>query len=180
MAASYLIDVEEYMIPISEDKPSGENLRWEAEYDEIEAKYDQIEAARTPEKETESQGSSGRERTPSAWDEVMSLGTKILQEKSKDLRIAGFVAEALAQRHGLAGLRDGIRLLHALQENFWDTAHPEPEDGNFDLREGIYEWLDGSGHLPLIVRSVPVTAGIGDQRYSFLRRGAEGRGEDPR
>jgi type VI secretion system protein ImpA len=98
-----------------------------------------------------------------------TLGTKVLREKSKDLRIAGFVAEALAQRHGLAGLRDGIRLLHALQEQFWDTAHPEPEDGNFELREGIYEWLDGNRHLPLIVRSVPVTAGIGDLRYSFFR-----------
>jgi type VI secretion system ImpA family protein len=172
MAVPALIDIEKYLLPIFEDNPSGEDLRWEAE-------YDRIEAARTLAKRAEGLGSPGLERGPYGWEEVISLGLEMLRERSKDLRIAGFVAEAVARRHGLVGLRDGIRLLHSLQERFWATAHPALEDGDPELREGIYEWLDDSEHLPRIVLSVPLTDGTGGLRYTFLHYQQLGRVEKP-
>jgi type VI secretion system ImpA family protein len=162
MAVPPLIEIEEFLRPISPDRPSGEDLRWGAE-------YEQIQAARTQGVQAGGHGTEERGQDASRWAEVISLGLTVLRERSKDLRIAAFVAEALARRHGLAGLRDGIRLLQALQERFWETAHPRPEGGDLGWREGLYQWLDSGPRLPAIVRSVPVTDAEGQLPYLFLR-----------
>jgi hypothetical protein len=56
---------------------------------------------------------------------VIDVGGELLQEKSKDLVVASYVAYALYRRDGLAGLRQGVALLTALIENFWPALHPE-------------------------------------------------------
>ena len=62
--------------------------------------------------------------------------------KSKDLQIAAWVAEALTRRAGAAGLRDGLRLLHQIQERFWETYHPQIEDDEVESRYGPFLFLN--------------------------------------
>ncbi len=148
-----ILNVEDYLQPIRDDAPSGESLRWERE-------YEQLEEARRADDGSDNEGAwVKRNRKLSDWKSVTRLGLEILDSKSKDLQVAVWVTEALAEQHGLAGLRDGLKLLTAIQETFWTTAHPGAEDGRVDteLREGLYEFLDNDRRLPLIVRNAPVT-----------------------
>lgn len=153
-------DVSVYLGPVPGDGPAGPDLRWEDEYAEL-------ERAREEEEDTQSQGIYRRDRKKADWQRVIDLGLPLLRDRTKDLQIAAWVAEAMARRHGLAGIRDGLKLLLALQDAFWTTAHPE--SGDLELREGLYDFLDDEKRLPLLVRSAFVTDVMGTSRYSFLQ-----------
>ncbi|MEW4568336.1 type VI secretion system protein TssA [Tautonia sp. JC769] len=162
MESAHFLDLDSLLQPISEDRPAGEDLRWEDE-------FAQIEAARESDEDASSRDIYERDRKLADFDAVISLGTDLLRERTKDLRIAAFVADALARRHGLPGMQDGLLLIRRLHEHFWESMHPEPEDGDLELREGVIEWLDGERSLPLMIRSVPLTQALGDLCYSFFR-----------
>lgn len=74
------------------------------------------------------------------------------------------LVEALVKQYGFVGLRDGLRLLRELQEQFWDSLYPEIEDGDVGLRVGPLEWLNDK--VPVSVRQVPVVGGM--EPYSWL------------
>ncbi len=96
------------------------------------------------------------------------MGQQILREKSKDLQIAAWITEALAHLHGLAGIRDGLNLMRAIQGAFWEKAHPE--NGDLELRRGLYEFLDDPKMLPVQIRSVPLTQVEGAPHLSYSYR----------
>src|SRR5262249_30243779 len=96
-----------------------------------------------------------------------SLGTALLRGKTKDIQVAAWVVEALARLHGFAGLRDGLRLVRALQDRFWESYHPEIEDDDPESRSGPFVFLNST--LPTVIRGIPLTEGYGEERYSYLR-----------
>jgi type VI secretion system protein ImpA len=154
------LDVSEYLVPIAEGNPSGDSMRYEDEYAAIE---------RAREEEPDSPGDDRwKKRKPKKadWEAVIALGLKALKEKTKDVEIAAWVAEALARRRGLAGLRDGLRLILAIQDTFWETAHPS--EGDLELREGVYEFLDNEKRLPLLIKGTPLVEVDGLPGYSLL------------
>jgi type VI secretion system protein ImpA len=53
-----------------------------------------------------------------------------LLRRSRDLRVAVYLALALLKLHGPTGLRDGLALVSGLIEQHWDQVHPQldPED----------------------------------------------------
>lgn len=55
---------------------------------------------------------------------IVETGTNILAEKSKDLRIACYVALGLYRTDGLNGLAAGLDVLHALVDTYWDNLYP--------------------------------------------------------
>jgi type VI secretion system protein ImpA len=154
-----VIDVEELLVPIAGDNPSGRHLAYETTI------YDQIREARRSEEEAP-QGAWERPPKVAEWDRVIELGTECLRRQTKDLQIAAWVAEALAKLHGFGGLRDGFRLLSGIQDRFWETYYPQVDDGDLESRSGPFLFLNGT--LPLVIRQVPLTAGLDSQRYSFL------------
>ncbi|HMF08354.1 MAG TPA: type VI secretion system protein TssA, partial [Thermoanaerobaculia bacterium] len=108
-----------------------------------------------------------RETKVAEWDQVIDLGTEALRSQTKDLQIAAWLTEALARRHGFDGLRDGLRLLSGVQERFWETYHPQIDEGDLGSREGPFVFLNTT--LPLLIRQVPLTAGLSEPRYSYLQ-----------
>jgi type VI secretion system protein ImpA len=98
---------------------------------------------------------------------VIELGEEALATKTKDLRLAQWVAEALICARGFAGLEEAIKLFHGLIEKFWDQglypAIEEPEDAEY--RAAALEWFGNyfapdKGSSPcLAVRYVPLTRG---------------------
>ncbi len=63
------------------------------------------------------------------WGEVLRLAVEILT-RSKDLRAAVYLTQALARLQHLAGLAQGLALIRGLLERYWDTLHPQldPDD----------------------------------------------------
>ncbi len=154
-----VIDVEELLAPIPGDEPSGRFLAYEAA-------YDRIREARRAE-DAFDQGAWKRETKVAEWDQVIDLATDALRSQTKDLQIAAWLAEALAMRHGFDGLRDGLRLLSGIQERFWETYHPQIDEGDLGSREGPFVFLNTA--LPALIRQVPLTAGTFEPRCSYLQ-----------
>lgn len=149
-----VVDLEVLLQPISEENPSGESLRYSGIYDQI------AEARRSD--DGLDQGEWKTEQKSADFNKVIELGVNALKTQSKDLQIAVWVAEALSRKHGFAGLRDSLVLLSGLQEKFWDTLHPEIDEGDMEGRANAISWLDVQ--FPLAIRAVPITV---VSNYSF-------------
>ena len=158
------MDTAEFLKPISNENPVGEYLRWEREYEEL-------ETARSSEEDTSADALWSRNAKRADWDHVIDLGRSVLVEKSKDLQVVAWMTEAWAHRRGLAGIRDGVTLLRAVQAEFWEKAHPE--FGDIELRQAIYEFLDAPKLLPLEIRNVPLTRVTGKPALSYSFRSFE-------
>src|SRR5262245_3415084 len=114
MATPPTIDLDALLVPIAGDNPSGRNLKYEPD-------YDALRDARRTEDDT-LQGDWQRDAKTAQWDVVIELASDLLKRGSKDLQIAAWMTEALTKMHGFAGLRDGLRLIHTLQQAFWDSC----------------------------------------------------------
>ncbi len=158
MATPPVLDVEPLLVAIAGDNPSGRNLFYEPQYDEL-------REARRVEDDT-LQGDWKRKAKLADWDRVVDLGSDILKRLSKDLQVAAWMTEALARRRGLPGLRDGLVLVREIQERFWDTYYPNIEDGDVESRSGPFLFLNHA--LPLVIRGVPLTGGVGERLYSYI------------
>ena len=96
--------------PIPGANPVGEDARFEPEFEELD-------------------GELGKLSSPTAsgavdWAKVISLSTKILAEKSKNLTVATYLCIGLMQTEKLSGLAGGVHVLRDLLENFWETMYP--------------------------------------------------------
>lgn len=138
--------------PIPGPNPSGESLRY-APVSKRDATYfyDKIKEAR---RESEDISEYGQEGKKADFDLVIKLCTDALAERTKDLQMAAWLAEALLQTKRFAGFKEGLDLVRGLVENFWDTLYPELEDGDAELRVAPLEWL---GQLGAAVQLLPIT-----------------------
>lgn len=150
-----VVDVESILTPIEGESPSGESLRYEGTYDLL------IEARR--QEDTLNQGAWQTEVKMRDYAEVIRIAVPALQTKSKDLQIAVWLSEALTKQHGLVGVRDSLQILSGLQDRFWETLHPEIDEGDMDARANAISWLDEQ--VSMTVRQAPITGGDG---RSFL------------
>jgi len=96
--------------PISSDKPGGEDVRFEPEYEALE---NEIQKLSSP---TSSEGID--------WGKVLTLSQDILGGKSKNLLVACYMCVSLLNAKGLQGFADGVHVLREMLENFWDTMFP--------------------------------------------------------
>ncbi|MGH7451877.1 MAG: type VI secretion system protein TssA [bacterium] len=55
---------------------------------------------------------------------IVELAAKILSEKSKDLRVAGYLCFALWRSRRFAGLAEGLMAIHILLQEFWEGLFP--------------------------------------------------------
>lgn len=160
MPSPPILDLEALLTPIEGENPSGESLRYAGT-------YDAIQEARRFDDDLD-QGDWVREAKSADWRAVIDLATDALATKSKDLQIAVWLVEALAKRHGFPGLRDGLHLLWELQVRFWDSFYPEMEDEeDLEFRAAPLEWFNDK--LPASIMQLPVTQGVNEENYSWLR-----------
>lgn len=146
-----VINLETLLSPVSEDKPAGEYLRYSGIYDEI-------SEARRADKDV-SQGEWQTEIKVADFRKVISLGIPVLEKDTKDLQIAAWLSEALVMEHGFVGLRDSLRLMTGFQENFWETLHPEVDEGDMEGRANAVAWMELQ--TSLAIRKAPITGYAG-------------------
>jgi type VI secretion system protein ImpA len=149
--------------PISPNNPSGANLR----YDPV---MDQIRDAQMEEDDSLPVGDWGRQTKRADYVRVASLAIDELQNRSKDLWLAGWLGEAWIRLDGLPALEKTLRLLLELQQEFWSSLYPEIEDGDTTLRAAPLQWsLDAYASL---VYEFPIeTRGTRYSTYKALRLG---------
>ena len=156
--------------PVSFDNPSGPDLTHDAD-DRV---YRRISAAR-PEEGVRA-ASSGhdplfqRDVAPTDWALIARLGLSALEQRTKDLQIAAWVVEALGNLRGLPGLRDGFEMTRAIQEEFWDSAHPAIEGEDMEYRHIPYAFLEEQ--LPPVILEKIALSG-GDHRAEHTAGGFE-------
>lgn len=112
-----MAEFETLLAVIRDDSPTGVDLR-NASGD---VTFDRIKAHRTFLTAEADPDGKGHEAD---WKAVARECTAALVEKSKDLELATSLTDAWARLEGFAGLRDGIRLVAALCDRFWDRIHP--------------------------------------------------------
>ena len=96
--------------PISSDQPTGSDVRYEPEFEELQAEIDKL--------------SSPSAADGTDWKKVSRLSTKILAEKSQDLLVASYLAVAQIHTNQMEGFCEGLRLYRALLQHFWDNLFP--------------------------------------------------------
>ncbi|RPE80251.1 type VI secretion system protein TssA [Vulcaniibacterium tengchongense] len=129
-----MLDLDALLAPVSDAAPCGEDLSFSVE-------FDAIQEARRADDPTLEQGEWITELKSSDWPAVAGQSGKLLQQRSKDLRLAAWWAEAQTQLQGFAGLAQGYRLVAALCDRYWEDIHPQPEDGDYEQRVGSLRWL---------------------------------------
>ncbi len=131
---SPVVDLDALLQPISDENPSGESLRYSGLYDEI------SEARRAD--DTLNRGDWQEQLKVADYRKVVDLAIPALTTQTKDLQVAAWLSESLVKMHGFVGLRDSLQLLAGLQDKFWETLHPEIDEGDMEGRANAISWMD--------------------------------------
>ncbi|UAN00576.1 MULTISPECIES: type VI secretion system protein TssA [Achromobacter] len=153
-----MTDINALLQPIPGDAPCGVDLVFSPEFDAIR------EARRHDDPQLD-QGDWVIDLKEADWPEVTRICTTVLRDRSKDIRIASWLAESWAKTRGFAGLRDGYLLIDGLCRNYWDGLHPVPEDGDVQQRVGNLAWLLSRSQQ--LIGEIPLTQADG-ARYGAV------------
>jgi len=155
---SGVIAVDDLLAPIQGANPAGESLQYAGLHDEI-------RSARRADEAFE-QGDWKHELKVADWSRVVSLATDALTNRTKDLQVCAWLAEALLKLHGLPGLRDGLYVMRLLHEQFWENVYPEIDEGDLEARANSLAWMDQQ--LAMALKDVTITKSTSGADYSFL------------
>lgn len=118
------------------------------------------------------QAASGKPETqfeaavPPDWRAVRAQAEGLLDQRTRDLRIAVLWLRAALNLDGFVALAPGLNLLHDLLDKYWDTLHPVPDPDDNDP----YARMNALADLR------EAATGLGDIRRAVVLR-ARGFGE---
>lgn len=169
MASPEILDISKLLEPVSEEFPTGPDLRENSSPD---SSYQRVKAernaARAAERSSIHDGNSSQ--ADDHWRTVIDLTPRLLESESKDLEVASWYLEALVRRHGFQGLRDGFKIIHDLIERYWDGLYPMPDEDGIETRVASLAGLNGEGAEGVLIapiRKVLITEGQSVGPYSF-------------
>ena len=143
------LDLTNWLRPISENSPSGANLRYEPLFAEI--RY-----AREEDDPNLPMGQWERPLKNADWVVIERRCTEALQTKSKDFQLVAWLTEVWLRTNGLEGLSHGLILTHAFVKRYWLEGFPLIDDGDADARIAVFEWMNDNltdalkRHVPLL------------------------------
>lgn len=171
MAFPNIIDIDALAAAISEDQPTGSDIREDrsptSDYYTIK---DARNSARAAERAAMFDESDADLLAP--WRDVAKSAEKILSGQSKDLEVASWYTEALIRLHGFAGLRDGFELIDRLVSDHWENLYPEPDEDGLETKVAPLTGLNGDGGdgtLMMPVRSAEITPEGDYGAFSFFQ-----------
>lgn len=140
------------LAPVSAQSPCGEDLSFSPE-------FDRIQEARREDDPTVDYGEWQAALKQADWNVVVDICADLLARRSKDLRLAAWMAEGLAKSGGLRGLADGMETNARLLERFGQDIHPRSDEGDQERRIGAMTWL--VSRMAQLARQIPLTAAQG-------------------
>ena len=152
---------EDLLTPIAGTNPAGSSLR----YDRV---YDQIKDARTEEDDSLPSGGWARQTKKADYKVVTKLAGDALATRSKDLQLAVWLGEALIKQEGISALAPVLRLCLDLQQTFWETLHPEIDEGDAGMRAAPLQWA-ATRYTKLLNEAALTRKGIGILEYKAAR-----------
>ncbi|WP_449468421.1 type VI secretion system protein TssA [Stenotrophomonas humi] len=144
-----MLDQNALLAPITIDAPTGEELSFSVEFDRI------IESRRADDP-TLDQGAWQTDIKYADWNGVLRDCTDLLLNRTKDLRLAGWLCESATQLKGFPGWASGLRITAGLCDRYWEDVHPQAQDGDQEERIGNLSWLLANSLQWL--RAVPIVA----------------------
>ncbi|BCH33423.1 type VI secretion protein [Mesorhizobium sp. L-8-10] len=119
-----MIDIPLWLNPLDGENPSGESLRNDPRFHELERLAEpQLTVVRDDRNNPTSQVT-----VPADWSAVLNKAEE-LRVQGRDLRLLVLVTRALANMDGLSGLADGLTLIARTFDEHWETMHPELRSG---------------------------------------------------
>jgi type VI secretion system protein ImpA len=114
-----VIDLALWLNPLDGENPSGEDLRNDPAFHELERLTEpQVKVVHDGRNKPSSQTN-----VPVDWPAVLGKAEE-LRSHGRDLRLLVIVARALANEQGLAGLAQGLTLIAQTFDQHWETMHP--------------------------------------------------------
>jgi type VI secretion system protein ImpA len=147
------MDVAAMLAPISANAPCGPPVEYDQQYVELET------LARGVSGEEDADGKVVREAQPPNWREVERIALELCA-KSKDLRVAVYLARAGLALTGLTGFRDGLKLINGYVSEFWPTIHPQldpADDNDPSIRVNAFAPLRDNATVLRALRQAPLT-----------------------
>lgn len=147
------LDIDELTAPVDEENPCGEGLEdlvFDPQFAELQrlaqGKAEQVMGDKViPAEEPD-------------WRAVREKSLALF-ERVRSLRLAVFLTKAGCARDGIPGMRDGLALIQALLEKYWDEVEPLIDDGDATERlHTLGEIASEQGLLRLIRQSVLVSS----------------------
>ena len=122
-----LVDVDSLLTPIDADAPSGPDLEYDPEFQELERL-----ARGKPEQQF---GETIIPAEEPDWRAVGKAAAALLM-RTKDLRACVLLARAALRTSGFVDFAACIRLMHDFLDQHWSTVHPQldPEDNDPTMR----------------------------------------------
>lgn len=156
-----LIVVEKLLEEVSADSPCGADMEYEPEFQELE---------RATQYRAEQQiGDAVVEGSEPNWRDVQRAAAELFT-KTKDLRVAVYLARAALHIEGFAGFNDGLLLIKGLLEKYWDHVHPQldPEDNNDPtFRVNTVSALSDPETVLRSIKTTPIVAARGIGQFSI-------------
>lgn len=138
------------LVDISPGAPSGTDLEYDPEFARMEKASQE-----TAEQEF---GSTKIEAIPADWETVRDIALTLL-EKTHDLRIAVFLAQAELSLDGLLGFRDALQLIAGYTEKYWESVFPlldEDDDNDPTSRINSLVALSRPGNVLRQLKTTPI------------------------
>ena len=127
------IDIESLIAPVSDDAPSGPDLSYESERQQIEIAFERSVSS-----------DAAADEDSSNWRETIDL--ILTQGKlTRDMWLPVYLMRAAAQSGNFAMVADGAEWLAGLLENRWDDVHPQLDEYGFIGRKTPCESLTRIG-----------------------------------
>lgn len=141
-------DIEALLCPIAGELPAGPSMRYDPQYTLIRNAREE-EDARLPMREW------ARPLKKADWRVVADNATTLLQSRSKDFQVAGWLCEAWIHQHQLHGFNAAVQLLTGMVERYWENAHPQIEEDDDEARVAPFFWMNE--HLPhVLLLQIPI------------------------
>lgn len=133
--------LDEVREPISPANPCGDDVTYDETFQRVKAVIDMGSSAGgriDHEKLVEGEGGSISEQTDGANYAAMIEDCRvILREKSKDLRVAAYLAVGLLEVKGIVGVAEGLRIVETLVDTYWEDLYPSKKRAR--ARKGAFE-----------------------------------------
>lgn len=151
------MSIDDFLAPISPEKPCGENLEYDADYQAME---------QASQGKAEQQfGDTIIPAEPADWTTVEKLAVSLLG-RTKDLRVMLALTHAWTRRRGLVGYADGLLLVQQAISLYWEPLYPLLEEyGETDpfYRINALAGLGDKSELTSAVRSASLLRSNGDE-----------------
>ena len=169
-----MLDIEPWISALEGSNPSGESLRDDPRFHEIE---ELVRAGAVVKRD--GRGDAPEHTGAVDWTRVLECA-EALRAQGRDLRLLVVVARALLNTRGPAGLAEGLTLVTRTVETHWETLHPElrqaatPREAALRRINALLQLENGDeGALGDLRRHVAFTArGLGPIHGRDLERGS--------